>query len=73
MNTTHHAVLPEIQRRGHLLGVAAQTNHMVAFIGHVVGFAWLVGASVGGNTKLFGVEMDGLGTLLLRHLGARVA
>jgi len=73
MNTTHHAVLPEIQRRGHLLGVAAQTNHMVAFIGHVVGFAWLVGASVGGNTKLFGVEMDGLGTLLLRHLGAHVA
>ena len=37
------------------------------------GLAWLVGASVGGSSKLFGVEMDGLGTLLLRHLGARVA
>jgi hypothetical protein len=46
---------------------------MVAFTGHVVGWRGSLMLVWGDSSKLFGVEMDGLGILLLRHLGARVA
>jgi hypothetical protein len=46
---------------------------MVAFTGHVVGWRGLLMLVWGNSSKLFGVEMDGLGILLLRHLGAHVA
>lgn len=46
---------------------------MVAFTGHVVGWRGSLMLVWGYSSRLFGVEMDRLGALLLRHLGARVA